>query len=110
MSLKHLAHYAKLSIRMLICPLPPKGRYIKPVCCWCCRRRVLDSFEKAPKKAEYSPPSLHPHQLRDYCTQQWEEHISARMMKEQWGDEETIPTKLMRQRLEWLGHLARMTP
>ena len=42
--------------------------------------------------------------------QQWEEHISSRMMREQWGDEETITTKLMRRRLEWLGHLARMTP
>ena len=44
------------------------------------------------------------------CTQQWEEDISSRMMREQWGDEETITTKLMRRRLEWLGHLARMTP
>ena len=44
------------------------------------------------------------------CTQQWEEHISSRMMRVQWGDEETITTKLMRRRHEWLGHLARMTP
>ena len=44
------------------------------------------------------------------CTQQWEEHISSRIMREQWGDEETITTKLMRRRQEWLGHLARMTP
>ena len=31
-------------------------------------------------------------------------------MREQWGDEDTITTKLMRRRMEWLGHLARMTP
>ena len=36
MPLKHLAHYAKLSLRMIICALLPKGCYIKPVCCQCC--------------------------------------------------------------------------
>ena len=71
---------------------------------------MLDSFEKAPKKAEHLPPLLHPHHLKDYLTQQWEEHISSKMMREQWGDEVTITTKLMRQHLEWLGYLARMTP
>ena len=111
MPLKHLAHYAKLSFRMLICPLPPKGG-ISSLCVasaalW---RRVLDFFEKALKKAEHLPPSLYPHHLRDYLTQQWEEHISSRMMREQWGDEETMTTKLKRRRLEWLGHLVRMTP
>ncbi len=39
---------------------------------------------------------------------QWEECISSAAVKEQWGDVETIETKLMRRRLEWLGHLARM--
>ena len=29
-------------------------------------------------------------------------------VREQWGDVETIETKLMKRRLEWLGHLARM--
>ena len=30
------------------------------------------------------------------------------MVREQWGNVETIDVKLMRRRLEWLGHLARM--
>ena len=30
------------------------------------------------------------------------------MVREQWGDVETIETKLVKSRLEWLGHLARM--
>lgn len=38
---------------------------------------------------------------------QWEERIST-MMREQWGDVETIEMKLMKRRLEWLGHLARL--
>ena len=36
MPLKHLAHYTKLSLRMLICSLLPKGWYIRSVCCQCC--------------------------------------------------------------------------
>ena len=39
---------------------------------------------------------------------QWEEHISSVVVREQWGDVETIEAKLMQRRLEWLGHLARM--
>ena len=39
---------------------------------------------------------------------QWEERISTTTVREQWGDVETIDTKLMRRRLGWLGHLARM--
>ena len=39
---------------------------------------------------------------------QWEGRISSVMVREQWGDVETIETKLVRKRLEWLGHLARM--
>ena len=39
---------------------------------------------------------------------QWEEHISSVVVREQWGDVETMETKLMKRRLEWLGHLARM--
>ena len=39
---------------------------------------------------------------------QWEEHISSAMVREQWGDVETIETKLVKRRLEWLGHIARM--
>lgn len=32
-------------------------------------------------------------------------HLSGR---ELWGDKDTVETKIMRKRLEWLGHLARM--
>ena len=39
---------------------------------------------------------------------QWQERISSATVREQWGDLETITTKLMRRRLEWLGHLVRM--
>ena len=42
--------------------------------------------------------------------QQWEEHISSEKTREQWGDEDTITIKLLKRRLEWLGHLARMPP
>ena len=40
--------------------------------------------------------------------QQWEQRISSATVRERWGDMETITTKLMCRRLEWLGHLARM--
>ena len=40
--------------------------------------------------------------------QQWEQRISSATVRERWGDVETITTKLMHRRLEWLGHLARM--
>ena len=40
--------------------------------------------------------------------QQWEQRISSATVRERWGDVETITTKLMLRRLEWLGHLARM--
>ena len=39
---------------------------------------------------------------------QWEQRISSASVREQWGDVETIEIKLVRRRLEWLGHLARM--
>ena len=39
---------------------------------------------------------------------QWEERISSAMVREQWGDVKTIETKMVRRRLEWLAHLARM--
>ena len=39
---------------------------------------------------------------------QWEERITSRKTREQWGDQETITVKLMKRHLEWLGHLARM--
>ena len=40
--------------------------------------------------------------------QQWKEHISSRTVREKWDDVESISTKLMKRRLEWLGNLARM--
>ena len=39
---------------------------------------------------------------------QWEECISSVAVREQWGDIVTIEIKLMRDRLEWLGHLVRI--
>ena len=39
---------------------------------------------------------------------QWEERITSRMTRKQWGDQETITVELMKHLLEWLGHLARM--
>ena len=131
MPLKHLAHYAKLSLRMLICPLPPKGVYIRPVCCLCCSveesvgisglcivcaalwRRALvyqacllsvllcGGERWIPlKKHQKRMNTFHHRCIRTIlgitCTQQWEEHISSKMMGDQWGDEETITTKLMR--------------
>ena len=39
---------------------------------------------------------------------QWEERISSATVREQWEDVETIETKLICRRLEWLGHLARL--
>ena len=40
--------------------------------------------------------------------QQWEQRLSSTAVREKWGDTETITTKVVRRRLEWLGHLARM--
>ena len=39
---------------------------------------------------------------------QWEERITATNLRERWGDEETVISKVMRRWLEWLGHLVRM--
>ena len=41
--------------------------------------------------------------------QQWEQRISSATVRERWGCVETITTKAVRRRLEWLGHLARMS-
>ena len=40
--------------------------------------------------------------------QQWQQHITSQMTREQWGDLETVETKVVKHRHEWLGHLARM--
>ncbi len=42
------------------------------------------------------------------CKQQWDQHISSRALRQRWGDVELISRKVMRRRLEWLGHTARM--
>ena len=41
--------------------------------------------------------------------QQWEQKISSGTVRALWGDLETISTKLRKRRLEWLGHLVRMS-
>jgi len=41
-------------------------------------------------------------------TQQWEQHITSARMRDLWGDQETMDTKIAKRRLEWLGHVARM--
>jgi len=40
--------------------------------------------------------------------QQWELHITSKMIRDLWGDPETVSGKVTKRRLEWLGHLARM--
>ena len=40
--------------------------------------------------------------------QQWEQHISSAAARDLWGDPETVRTKITKQRLEWIGHVARM--
>ena len=42
-------------------------------------------------------------------SQQWEMRITSASTREQWGDMETIATKVAKRRMEWLGHLARMS-
>ena len=96
---------------MLICPLPPRvgisSLYIIVLLyggeCWI-----------PLKKHQKSLNNFHHHCIHTIlgitCTQQWEEKISSRMMREQWGNEETITTKLMRRHLKWLSHQTRMTP
>ena len=41
--------------------------------------------------------------------QQWLARIPSRQVREQWGDLETVSTKVQQRRLEWLGHLAIMS-
>ena len=39
---------------------------------------------------------------------QWEERITSAKVRRRWGEEETVAEIVMRCRLEWLGHVARM--
>ena len=41
--------------------------------------------------------------------QQWEMRITSTSIRERWGDLETMATKVGKRRIEWLGHLARMS-
>ena len=40
--------------------------------------------------------------------QQWNQRITSLEIRQRWGDPETATVKVMKRRLEWLGHLARM--
>ena len=40
--------------------------------------------------------------------QQWSQHITLLDLRERWGDRENASIKVMKRRVEWLGHLARM--
>ena len=42
-------------------------------------------------------------------SQQWQEHISSKQLREEWGDAGTLSERVRIRRLEWLGHLARMS-
>ena len=41
--------------------------------------------------------------------QQWDQHITSFEVRQRWGDITTAVEMVARRRLEWLGHLARMT-
>ena len=47
--------------------------------------------------------------LKIKSLQQLEEHLSSAQVRECWSDRDTIDTIIMRRRMEWLGHLARMS-
>ena len=40
--------------------------------------------------------------------QQWDLKITSPMVRDLWGDRDTVETKICRRRLGWLGHVARM--
>ena len=69
--------------------------------CWTLLRRHLNRLN-----------AFHHHCIRSILgitrKQQWEQHITSDQTRELWGDLETITTKVMGRRLEWLGHVARM--
>ena len=41
--------------------------------------------------------------------QQWEQCITYASTREQWGDLETVTTKVAKQWMGWLGHLVRIS-
>ena len=40
--------------------------------------------------------------------EQWTSHITSDQLRQKWGDKETATEKIVKRRLQWLGHLARM--
>ena len=44
-----------------------------------------------------------------YSRQQWEMQITSASTDEQWGDLETVATKVAKRHMGWLGHLASMS-
>ena len=102
-------HYAKQCSRMHTSLSTPRGRCTKLVSCqsWC---MVIGGECWTPLRKHLKMNTLH---HRCICTvlgitnrRQWEERISSEKVREQWGDVETITEKLMKRRLEWLGHIA----
>ena len=41
--------------------------------------------------------------------QQWKQRITSAATRQQWGDVQPVSLKVVRRRMEWLGHLARMS-
>ena len=41
--------------------------------------------------------------------EQWTSHITSDQLRQKWGDKETATEKIAKRRLQWLGHLARMS-
>ena len=63
--------------------------------------RVLDTIEEK--------PAFHNRCVRTILgvsnKQQWSERITSLELRQRWGDPETAAMKVMKRRLEWLGHL-----
>ena len=47
--------------------------------------------------------------LKITSLQQLEERLSSAQVRERWSDRDTIDAIIMRRRMEWLGHLARIS-
>ena len=92
------------------CLLPPRGMCTRPVSCQCCC--MVASARSHVRKHLKQLNAFHHRCIRTVLgitnQRQWEERITSGWTREQWGDKETITVKLMKRRLEWLGHLARM--
>ena len=101
---------AVLSLKTEISPSTPSGLCTRRVLsvllygsgCWTPLRRHLKRLN-----------AFHHHCVRTILgitsSQQWEMRITSASTREQWGDMETIATKVAKRRMEWLGHSARMS-